>query len=75
MYNRATFTRGRPNIWSAIYWVSYAADQKKGHLCIAFTRGRSVEFMTCAMRETLPSNQSDRSANVTNWPVNGKDVK
>ena len=25
--------------------------------------------------KVLPRNQSDRSANVTNWPVNGKDVK
>ena len=58
---------------------------KKGHLGIAFTQCRSVKFMTCAMREiycklkvaslSLPRNQSDRSANVTNLPVNGKDVK
>ena len=70
---------GRP------YIGSVKQPTKKGHLGIAFTRGRSVKFMTCAMGQiyckqkvasfSLPRNQSNRSANVTNWPVNGKDVK
>ena len=48
MYIKAAFTRGRPNIWSAIYW-SVKQQAKKGRLGIAFTRGRTVNFMTCAV--------------------------